>query len=79
MRRFIHWPSFFLCASITLIVAWAVNGGLGSGFLVTAGIVALAILLNGILAVVEDEAPGGFNNPLPPGQDADESSDHGKT
>lgn len=50
---------FAVIAAISALVSrWS-----GLGFWTTAAILAAAWLVNGVVAVVEDDAPGGFNNP----------------
>jgi len=50
-----------LASLIVLTVAWFINGGVGKGFLMTAAIVGIAMVINGIVASFEDDQPGGFN------------------
>jgi hypothetical protein len=66
-RRFIHWPAFLLFSAMVLTGAWLIVGGFGAGFWIAAGVIALAILINGAVATIEDELPGGYHNPKPPG------------
>lgn len=48
-----------LCALGVVVLSWLS----GLPFWAGAGIVAVALLVNGAVAEVEDQAPGGFNNP----------------
>lgn len=52
--------------SIAAVVAWGIAHFSRLGFWPAYGIVVAAMLINGIVAEAEDDAPGGFNNPLPP-------------
>jgi len=50
---------FAVIATLSALVSrWS-----GLGFWVTVGILSAAWLINGVVAVVEDDVPGGFNNP----------------
>lgn len=62
MRKFISWPHFLAFAVIVLLVAWFLNQGFGTGFWVTAAVVAVLVLINGIVAAIEDDQAGGFNS-----------------
>ena len=59
----IHYPALgvFLLAAVSIagVVSYAPHLSFGVSFLITAG----AILANGLLATLEDDLPGGFNNP----------------
>ena len=72
MKKFISWPHFLVSAAIVLLIAWLFNRDFGAGFWITAAIVALCILVNGVIAAIEDDRPGGFNVPDP------ESKNHKK-
>lgn len=63
MKRFVDWKIFGVTVSVAALLAWALHAWLDVGFWVSLGIVLAAILVNGIVALVEDEMPGGFNNP----------------
>lgn len=65
MKKIIHWRSFIVGVSIAAGLGLLVHflSGLGLWLSFAVGIVAL--LVNGIIAIIEDEAPGGFNNPRP--------------
>jgi hypothetical protein len=65
MKKFIHWPSFFAFAGISALVGAGLHYFAGLGFWYAGAIVAGALLVNGIVAAIEDECPGGFNNPKP--------------
>lgn len=64
-RRLIHWPALAIFAAVVVGAAWLFTGGFGPGFWVAVGVIAVAILVNGLVAAVEDELPGGYNNPKP--------------
>jgi hypothetical protein len=50
---------FAVIATLSALVSrWS-----GLGFWATVAILAAAWLVNGVVAVVEDDVPGGFNNP----------------
>ena len=58
------------------LVAWGVDHWTGLGFWGSFAIVIVSMLINGIIAEVEDNQPGGFNNPRPNGREARGSSHH---
>ena len=51
--------------SIAALVAWGFSYFFGLGFWPVFAILVVAMLINGIVVEAEDNAPGGFNNPLP--------------
>ena len=63
MKKFIHWPSFLAFASISALVGAGLHYFAGLSFWYAGAIAAGALLVNGIVAAIEDESPGGFNNP----------------
>lgn len=65
-RRFIHWPAFVTFSVVAVGLAWLFTGGFGRGFWAAVVVVVLSILVNGLIATVEDEQPGGYNNPKSP-------------
>jgi len=52
--------------SIAALIAWGVSHWSSLPFLGAFALVAGSMFINGIIAEKEDNAPGGFNNPLPP-------------
>lgn len=65
ITKIIHWPIFLLSVGLILIAARIFSGGFGVAFWIAAAVLAVAVLINGIVAIFEDERPGGFNNPKP--------------
>ncbi len=63
MRKLIHWPSLLIGASAAALIALLVSAFTTLGFWPVFVIVVIAVLVNGVVATVEDEMPGGFNNP----------------
>ena len=63
MRKIVSWPYFVIASLIVLATAWFINGDIGKGFWITSAIVAIALVVNGIIAAFEDDQPGGFNAP----------------
>ena len=62
-RKIIHWPILLTVSGLVLIAARLFAGSFGNVFWVTVAVITIAILVNGIVAIFEDEQPGGFNNP----------------
>jgi len=60
MKRFLR-PAVWVL--IVAAVAVGIAAAAGWGFWWTFGILAVAILANGWFATLEDDMPGGFNNP----------------
>jgi hypothetical protein len=56
----------FIGLSIAALAAWPISYFSGFGFWPVLGITAVAMLINGFIAIVEDNTPGGFNNPPSP-------------
>jgi hypothetical protein len=59
----VNWKLFFLWVVIVLMVAGAGSYLLDIGFWPAAAIVAAALVINGIVAEIEDRVPGGFLRP----------------
>ena len=51
--------------SIAALIAWGIHYFPGFSFGASLAIAVVSMLINGIVAEAEDNAPGGFNNPLP--------------
>lgn len=65
MKKFSFWQfSTFITTSAAF--GYCLDRWLGIGFWAGALLVAFALLVNGWIAEIEDNAPGGFNNPKPP-------------
>ena len=65
MKRMIQWQVFSISITIAALLTWGLHAVSGMSFWVSLGVVIAAILINGIIATIEDEMPGGFNNPAP--------------
>ena len=63
MKKLLHWPSFLGFAGISGAVGAALHYFGSMSFWYGVAIGAGALLINGIIATVEDEIPGGLNNP----------------
>jgi hypothetical protein len=63
MKNLIHWLPFLVFACVSTFVGAALHYFAGLNFWYAVAIGAGALLVNGIVATVEDESPGGFNNP----------------
>lgn len=62
--------------SAAALAAWGVSRFVGLSFWAALVAIAIAMFINGLMADAEDNAPGGFNNPLPPpGQSSQDSRD----
>jgi hypothetical protein len=58
--------SAFIAVSFAALVAWSFSHWTGLSFWTGFAIAVVAMFINGVIAEVEDNAPNGFNNPLPP-------------
>jgi len=58
-----HLPSFFIAMSIAAVIACVVQNLFSISYWIAFLIALSALLINGIVALFEDELPGGFNNP----------------
>jgi hypothetical protein len=65
MKRFIDWRIFFSVMAVAGLLAFGLHAWSHVNFWACLAIVVVAILLNGVIAMIEDEMPGGFNNPNP--------------
>jgi hypothetical protein len=52
--------------SVATLIAWAISRWTSFPFWGAFAIVVGGMFINGIIAKIEDDAPGGFNNPHPP-------------
>lgn len=57
-------PALIAC-SIAALVALGIHYFTGFNFLAVLAMTLIAMWINGVVAEAEDNAPGGFNNPLP--------------
>jgi hypothetical protein len=69
MKRLVDWRVFFIVIGVAALLAFGLHAWIHLNFWICLGIVVFGILLNGIVATIEDEMPGGFNNPKPDGPD----------
>jgi hypothetical protein len=68
-KKFTFRPATFLIwVGVCIFGGWGISHWSSLSFWVGFAIVAAALLINGWIAEIEDNAPGGFNNPLPPEQ-----------
>jgi hypothetical protein len=67
MKKIVHWPIFFISISLVSVLALGVSYFFGFSYWLAFAVILAAMLINGIVATVEDELPGGFNNPKPEG------------
>ena len=58
--------SFLIWVSVSALGGWGLSHWNGMNFWGACAIVGGAMFINGVIADIEDNAPGGFNNPLPP-------------
>jgi hypothetical protein len=65
LNQIIHWPRFLLGLAVAMALALVAFWLGGVGFWVALTIGVCATLVNGILATIEDQLPGGFENPEP--------------
>jgi hypothetical protein len=55
--------AFAIGVGLAALISWAVHAWFDVNFWLVIAIVIFALLVNGIVAVIEDDAPGGFNDP----------------
>ena len=60
MKKYL-WP--ILTISVVAVIAAGISRWSNLGYWTSFIVVAAAILMNGFIATVEDDLPGGFNNP----------------
>jgi hypothetical protein len=65
MSRVIDWRIFSGALAVASLVAFCLHVWLGLDFWVCLGLVVVCVGLNGIVAAIEDELPGGFHIPRP--------------
>jgi len=67
----VHKRLSLVALAITALVALLVHLLLHISFWIAWGFTLLGLLINGIVATIEDNRPGGFNNPKnPPSEDS---------
>lgn len=54
--------------SVAALGGWLLSYLSGLSFWISFLIVAFSMFINSLIAETEDNAPGGFNNPLPPAE-----------
>jgi hypothetical protein len=65
MNRSIDWRIFCCVTAVAALLALGIHALVRLNFWVCFALVVAGIALNGIIATVEDEEPGGFHNPKP--------------
>jgi hypothetical protein len=59
----VNWRVFFLSVSVVAVLSLGASYFFGLTFGAAFAVILIAVLVNGWLATVEDDMPGGFNNP----------------
>ena len=65
MKRWLDSRSFWTGLGIVSLLAWGLHALSHLNVWVCFGIALVAMWLNGIVATIEDERPGGLHNPKP--------------
>lgn len=65
MKRITEWRIFFGSTTVAVLLALGMHAVSGVNIWICFGLVMVCMLVNGIIATIEDEMPGGFNNPEP--------------
>jgi hypothetical protein len=63
MKKLVNWRVFLPTIAVFAAIALGASYFLGLSFLPVFVLTVAAVLANGLLATLEDELPGGFNNP----------------
>ena len=63
MKKLIEWRVFLPTIAVLAAIAFGASYLLGLSFLPVFVLTVAAVLVNGLLATLEDDLPGGFNNP----------------
>lgn len=63
MRKLLHWRSLAIGIGAGAIVGAAVRWLTGLPFWAAFGLVLVGMFINGVIAEIEDNRHGGFNNP----------------
>ena len=61
--RFVDVRALALGIGLAALISWAVHVWFDVGYWLVFGIATLALLVNGLVAVIEDGASGSVNNP----------------
>jgi hypothetical protein len=70
MKRGIHKKISPVAIAIVALLAWVVHALLHVPYWLAFGFALLGIVINGIVATIQDDAPGGFENPRDQDPDA---------
>jgi hypothetical protein len=63
MKRLVDWRIFSISILAASLVAWALHAWSALNLWASVAIVVGAMLVNGVVALIEDEMPGGFGKP----------------
>jgi hypothetical protein len=63
MKKLVEWRVFLPTIAVLAAIAFGASHALGLSFLPVLALTVAAVLVNGLLATLEDDLPGGFNNP----------------
>ena len=63
MKNLVEWRVFLPTIAVLAAIAFGASYLLSLSFLPAFVLTAAAVLVNGLLATLEDDLPGGFNNP----------------
>jgi len=63
MKRLVDWKVVAITLPVASLIGWGLHWWSGLGFWPSLAIVIVALAINAIVALVEDELPGGFGNP----------------
>ena len=63
VKRFIDWRVFLFVLTVASLIAAGLHAWTSLNFWACLELVVFGILINGIIATIEDDMPGGFNNP----------------
>ena len=66
--KFIGWYTVPIIVAVSTVGGFVSYKWLGGGFWLGFGLVAFGMFVNGWIATIEDEGPGGFNNPRATGK-----------
>ena len=59
-----NYTMFVISVSIAAVIAFGIHKFTGLNFWICLGLVVFGILINGLVATIEDELPGGYHNPI---------------
>ena len=59
------WKIFCISMTVASVLGFGLHALSGLNFWITLVMVVCGMLLNGFIATIEDDRPGGFNNPEP--------------